>query len=243
MNLKQEIVRDGLESLGRYYGIYHGTVLDNADPKKLGRLKVSVPAVYGDQEHDYWANSKGLFAGQGYGSMMLPTVGSPVWVSFINGDCRYPVWEYGWWGENDQIEGLNNYPEVFTLRTPAGNLIEIDDKAKTLQISLTDGSGLQISPSSISIVRKGRTINLGQENGSDEPAVKGDSNAEVLEDILNQLNTLTQAVQQLSGAFVPNPAGATIIPAVTAQLAQILIDNIVTTGKVPFTKSSIVSLD
>lgn len=39
---------------GKYYGLYRGVVVDNKDPKKLGRLKIQVPQVSGEEVTD-WA--------------------------------------------------------------------------------------------------------------------------------------------------------------------------------------------
>ena len=64
---RQILQRFGLEYFNKYYGVYRAIVADNNDPDKLGRLKLKIPQIYGDQEHDYWAWCKGMFAGKNIG--------------------------------------------------------------------------------------------------------------------------------------------------------------------------------
>lgn len=84
---------------GHYFGKYRGTVSDNADPGKLARLKVQVPAVLGTLET--WAMPCVPYAGPSVGMHMLPPVGAGVWVEFEGGDVSYPVWVGCFWGTGD----------------------------------------------------------------------------------------------------------------------------------------------
>ena len=43
--LKNIILR-GLEFIGLYYSIYPAKIVDNQDPKQLGRVKLAIPQVY-----------------------------------------------------------------------------------------------------------------------------------------------------------------------------------------------------
>jgi len=86
---------------------YAGTVESNLDPLKLGRLKVRVPHVYGTTSAGVgyigtndlpWALPAGLPAGgtpNSGGFSLLPEVGDPVWVRFLDGEPEKPVWEWG----------------------------------------------------------------------------------------------------------------------------------------------------
>ncbi len=90
----------GLEHFGLYYGKYRGTIVSHNDPQKLGRVQVRIPQVAGDNKVEYWAWPSGQPAGADFGDFMIPPKGSPVWITFENGDPSHPVWEGGHWGKS-----------------------------------------------------------------------------------------------------------------------------------------------
>lgn len=81
-----------------YEGLYTGFVVDNEDPKKIGRCRVRVPSIHGTlKEEEYgllpWA--RGICSnptGKGRTTFILPKVGDLVYVSFLGGDVNYPVY-------------------------------------------------------------------------------------------------------------------------------------------------------
>lgn len=188
----KEILRTfGLEWFSRYYGIYRGIIVDNEDPEQLGRLIVKVPQVYADEIPNYWAWSKGMFAGKGIGFFAIPNVGDGVWISFENGDPRYPVWEYGWFGSDDTPEDAKRTPPTNMIwQSTVGHKIELDDKNELIRI--TDKHGHIIEMNSEGISQVSDIISLGSLNGSAEPGVLGDTNADRLNEILNELDQLTE---------------------------------------------------
>jgi hypothetical protein len=109
------------------FGIYDAIVEYNADPLQLGRVVVRVPLVH---KPEYgvtmlpWARPCSPFGGgPGYGSYMIPPVGSRVWVMFESGDELYPVW-LGTWVSNPVVERkmlrdtLNEYPKKPSAMAP-----------------------------------------------------------------------------------------------------------------------------
>ncbi len=93
---------------------YGGTVEENRDPLKLGRLKVRVPHVFGTTgsgsgfvaTNDLpWAMPAGMPAG-GSGSSggfsLLPANGDKVWVRFLDGEPEKPIWEWGMQSVDDR---------------------------------------------------------------------------------------------------------------------------------------------
>lgn len=81
-------------------GIFRGIVEDNDDPYNICRLRVRVPSINGMPNSKDGIPTDGLpwaaacipYAGPGYGEVMIPEVGSTVWVMFENNSKSKPVW-------------------------------------------------------------------------------------------------------------------------------------------------------
>lgn len=74
-----------------FYGKYRGYCHDNNDPKMRGRIRVTVPAVYGIGVPSNWAEP--CFAADHF---FVPEEGDGVWVEFEGGDPSLPVWSGVW---------------------------------------------------------------------------------------------------------------------------------------------------
>jgi Type VI secretion system/phage-baseplate injector OB domain len=140
MNIEQRIKEFGLEDFGKFYSSYKGFVFDNQDPLNLGRLKLKVPEVWGEEILDYWALPKGMFSGNAKGFYNIPSVGDNIWVEFEKGDPNFPIWNYGWFSQNEPP--TNAKPEVFIWQSKEGQRIELNDS--TGEVKLTDKNGLVI---------------------------------------------------------------------------------------------------
>ena len=231
------ITENGLEFYQRYYSCYRGSVLDNNDPKKLGRIKVSVPQIYGGQNYDYWAYPKAI-GGKGWGVLALPKIGDPVYVEFEQGDVRRPLWSFSWWLENEGIES-NDYPNDFIIHTTHKHRLEFNSK----EVKLTHSNGVEIvlSAYGISVVRNNKKVSIGSLEGSSEPAVLGDKNATVHNDTIAMIEAILLEMTKMLTAFVPsNPAS---ISAITAKLTQLQIQLQLNKNKVTLTNSKNVTVD
>jgi uncharacterized protein involved in type VI secretion and phage assembly len=107
----------------RVYGKYAGKVTDNQDAQNLGRVKVSVPAIFlGEQK---WAMPCVPYAGPQIGFYFIPPVGAGVWVEFEGGDVSRPIWVGCYWGSGE-LPPDATAPEVHVLATEKTTLI-MDD--------------------------------------------------------------------------------------------------------------------
>jgi hypothetical protein len=87
------------------FGIYKGVVVDNRDPTSLGRCKIRVYQMHGDEmatpdETLPFSAYMSPEAGTDSGSFTPPDVGSRVWVMYEQGDINSPVYTGGWFTQN-----------------------------------------------------------------------------------------------------------------------------------------------
>lgn len=119
----------------KYYGKYRGIVVDNNDPEKLGRLKVRVPSVLGNDVVTGWAMACAPYGGaKDQGFFFIPEDRSGVWVEFEAGDLEFPIWVGTYWAKpGGEIEvpkpaDTQSPPTRKIIRTLKGNSIEMEDK-------------------------------------------------------------------------------------------------------------------
>lgn len=89
----------------KYWGKYQGTVLQNIDPMKRGRLQLTVPDVHSVLPTT-WAEPCLPLAGPTgppMGVYMVPPIGAGVWVEFEHGDPNKPIWVGCRWGLQSDI--------------------------------------------------------------------------------------------------------------------------------------------
>lgn len=113
------------------YGKYRGIVTDNVDSESRGRLKVKVPAIWGE-DVEHWALPCMPFGGlTNQGMFMLPEISAQVWVEFEAGDPEFPIWTGTFWQtQSDVPEDIkqDNGPTTRAIVTPAGHKIILEDK-------------------------------------------------------------------------------------------------------------------
>lgn len=190
----------GLEYFRKYYGMYEGIVQDNADPEKLGRIKVVIPKITNNGISD-WCHGRGLAAGKDRGMILLPKKGDSVWISFENGDARYPIWEYGFGFKEGISKNYLTYGEGIALYNK-GYRVDIKDTAVTIskdnvKINLTADT-VELNDGSTSVKVNNGKIDLGKVLL--EPAVLGDKLDTLLGALLDALAASTVIV-----AGVPVP--------------------------------------
>jgi uncharacterized protein involved in type VI secretion and phage assembly len=71
-------------------GLAEALVVDNADPDKLGRVKLKFPMLP-EMPESFWARLVMPMAGQGRGMMTIPEVDDEVLVAFVHGDINHAI--------------------------------------------------------------------------------------------------------------------------------------------------------
>ncbi len=133
-------------------GLLRGIVVDNNDPKKLGRLKIRIQSAYGDQPVDNLPFAWPCFPYGGMKGMCMysvPEIGAGVWVMFQNKDGQpdttYPVWLGVWQAENEAPEDVNaasndaHYYKEF--KTTSGHQLMFCDKPNEEYVEVKDKDG------------------------------------------------------------------------------------------------------
>jgi len=92
----------------KWHGRFVALVIDNKDPKKLGRLRVECPRVFGMGLTSPWCEPGMIGADSHQGLVWIPEKGAIVWLDFPEGEAHEPdeapMWTYGPW--YDESTGL-----------------------------------------------------------------------------------------------------------------------------------------
>jgi uncharacterized protein involved in type VI secretion and phage assembly len=115
---------------GKYYGKFRGTVVNNIDPLKLGRIMAIVPDVSTILPTS-WAMPAYPVGGIQYGVVSVPLVGAGVWIEFEQGNPDYPIWTGCFHGTAAEVPAMALIvpPAVpgITLQTPLQNSLTVSD--------------------------------------------------------------------------------------------------------------------
>lgn len=175
----------------RFFGVYSGKVVSNADPLKLGRIKVSLPWVAPGYE-TAWARPATPMSGAEFGVWFLPEVGDEVLLAFDGGDPGRPIVIGGLWnqqhrppvadvGANDlrlirsrsghTIEFNDSSTPTLTVRSKSGHEIVLEDTAGDEFVAIQTGTGdlglvLNAARGEISLTIGGQTLSFTAGGGS-----------------------------------------------------------------------------
>lgn len=129
---------------------YIGNVVDNNDPKKLGRIKVQI-SVYADLNTEAIPWASPLLGAHGnseeYGGINIPEIGSQVRVTFPSKDFTAPYYSGAELNETTRTTFFDDdYPHTYGYKDSVGNFIRINKERGTAQLQHSSTTNVQVSP-------------------------------------------------------------------------------------------------
>ena len=132
-------IQQAEKEAGKVFEPVIATVTDNKDPSKLGRVKVKIPILSGN-DSTFWAPCIAQGASKNRGWFFIPEVDDEVLVMFEHGDMQRPIVVSALWNGKDKPPDKNpggNPRRVITSRQ--GSKITFDDEKN--QVVIEDGTG------------------------------------------------------------------------------------------------------
>lgn len=131
---------------GQLFGKYRGTVYDNNDPLKRGRLKLLVPSVFGDQPTDWIGGAFPLASAAREAFIVVPETNSHVLVEFVEGDKSAPIWTAAYFPDTpQQVEVPADFDleqgQLHLLRTRMGLALRLEDDGEAVQVLVISHPG------------------------------------------------------------------------------------------------------
>ncbi|MCR9140772.1 MAG: phage baseplate assembly protein V [bacterium] len=135
------VSRHGLHE-SKVLGVMIGVVSDNQDPDRLGRVKVRLPRLTGEDE-SAWARIVTFMAGPDMGAVFIPEVDDEVLVAFEQGDVNLPYVLGSLHNGRDaapyaNADGLN---KERVIKSKSGHVIRLDDTPGLEKIEIIDKTG------------------------------------------------------------------------------------------------------
>ena len=135
--------------LSKVWGKYAGSVADNSDPQRMGRLQVRCDAILGSAV--VWAMPCVPYAGPGVGMHFLPPPGGGVWVEFEGGDVSRPIWSGCYWSQDD-LPSEAESADIKLIFTDKASVL-IDDAA--CSVTITNRNGASVTLTSTVVAKAG----------------------------------------------------------------------------------------
>jgi uncharacterized protein involved in type VI secretion and phage assembly len=164
-----------MDTNNKHYGKFRGTVLDNVDPERIGRVVAQVPDILG-LSPSTWAMPCAPFGGPLTGLFAVPSIGAGVWIEFEQGDLNFPVWTGCYWGSAEELPAMSQLVppglSAVGLQTTLQNGLLISDvqgptggimiqSAGGASIIVND-TGIYITNGQASIVMTGPTVTINE---------------------------------------------------------------------------------
>jgi Type VI secretion system/phage-baseplate injector OB domain len=141
----------------QFYGKYRAIVKTVMDGNDLGKLIVTLPEIYDDQDSPpAWPCVP--YAGPKHGFVSLPEEGDGVWIECEGGDPSNPIWTGFWWPDGGMPSSADT--NVRTWATSKGLKIVLDDDESELTLEHPSGASISLSDDGLTLSFNSTTITL-----------------------------------------------------------------------------------
>lgn len=144
--MERNLERLNLRAGTSYFGKYRGIVTNIDDPENQCRIKARLDGLLNGQETG-WALPVVPFAGDGHGMVMLPAVGSGVWIEFEAGRLDNPIWSGGWWASGQRPDPQGQ--QVRVIVSEHGHQFILDDENDEVRLVHSSGPEIKLTGSEI----------------------------------------------------------------------------------------------
>ncbi len=132
-------IQSAEKEAGKMFEPAIATVTDNKDPSKLGRVKVKIPILSGN-DTTFWAPIIMQGASKNRGWFFIPEVDDEVLVLFEHGDMQRPIVVSALWNGKDKSPDKNGGGNPRRMiKSRQGSKITFDDEKN--QVVIEDGTG------------------------------------------------------------------------------------------------------
>ena len=127
----------------KFNTIYYGEVLYNNDPTKQGRIKVSIPEIFGDEDASTLPWIYPIGYNSGVRLFNVPDEGTEVGVIFI-GDVYTGFYGIGKYPQSESKIFNTDYPNVYGFEDIQGNYLTINKKTGDVLFHHRSGTEIKI---------------------------------------------------------------------------------------------------
>lgn len=163
MGLLDEVMVNNEPSANISGGVTTGIVKENWNKEYPGRVKVQLFLAESGKNVTGWLPVISPYAGNGYGTYMLPEVGAEVVVAFQMGSRNCPIVLGTLWNNKNKIpdKTANSKNTVKCIKTKGGCQITFDDTSKKEKVEIKTPGKLRVV-----IDDEKKTIQIQDEKGS-----------------------------------------------------------------------------
>lgn len=146
---------------GRYLDRpYLGRVVENNDPKRLGRIKVDILLYEGiDKELLPWCYPFNGNGGGGAGVVSVPEIGNDVLVMFPYLDIHFPFYVPVFVMGSRVVDLHSDYPKSYGFKDKVGNMFRVNKESNEILLKHVSGTRVRIdSNGNVEITSKNITM-------------------------------------------------------------------------------------